>query len=201
MLPSSQPVTLPENRNLWRILFRLSDLFRAVVAQQDDPKNQNTIGRITVNQARIFSYLFHCRDQNLPVHVKSIARDLNVSPAAASQAVDRLVACGLLERTPDPNDRRAVRLSLSPKGEALVLHHEQRSTALLADLLSDVPPSDFAAFARVLASFSDALQSRWQAWIHAKADGALPLSPESPSTDAFPPSPQPFEINHQEPKP
>ena len=179
------PSSDPENSHLWRDLIRLSDLFRAVIAQQDDPKNQNTIGRITVNQARIFSYLFHCRDKNLPVHVKSIARDLNVSPAAASQAVDRLVSLGLLDRTPDPHDRRAVRLDLSQKGEALIRRHELRASALRSDLLADVSPADFDAFTRVLASLSRALQSRWQAFIDAKTGSAAPDASETPSPPPF----------------
>jgi DNA-binding MarR family transcriptional regulator len=43
-----------------------------------------------------------------------------VTNAAASQAVDRLVQLGLIERTEDPVDRRAKRLSLTEKGRVLI---------------------------------------------------------------------------------
>jgi DNA-binding MarR family transcriptional regulator len=52
--------------------------------------------------------------------VSEIGGQLGVTNAAASQAVDRLVQLGLIERTEDPEDRRAKRLALTQKGRALV---------------------------------------------------------------------------------
>jgi len=52
--------------------------------------------------------------------VTEIGGQLGVTNAAASQAVDRLVQLGLIERTEDPEDRRAKRLALTQKGRALV---------------------------------------------------------------------------------
>jgi DNA-binding MarR family transcriptional regulator len=53
--------------------------------------------------------------------VSEIGEQLGVSNAAASQAVDRLVMeMGLIERTEDPVDRRAKRLTLTKKGRALI---------------------------------------------------------------------------------
>jgi len=52
--------------------------------------------------------------------VSEIGEELGVTNAAASQAVDRLVDLGLIERTEDPVDRRAKRLALTPKGRALI---------------------------------------------------------------------------------
>mgnify|MGYP003498477472 CR=1 FL=1 len=43
-----------------------------------------------------------------------------VTPAAASQLVDKLVQSGYLERDEDPSDRRAKLLKLSPNGIKLV---------------------------------------------------------------------------------
>ena len=52
--------------------------------------------------------------------VGEIANQMSISNAAASQLVDKLVGHGLVERTEDPEDRRAKRLSLTPKGRALL---------------------------------------------------------------------------------
>jgi DNA-binding MarR family transcriptional regulator len=52
--------------------------------------------------------------------VSEIGEQLGVTNAAASQAVDRLVQLGLIERTEDPEDRRAKRLALTQKGRALI---------------------------------------------------------------------------------
>jgi DNA-binding MarR family transcriptional regulator len=52
--------------------------------------------------------------------VSEIGGQLGVTNAAASQAVDRLVHLGLIERTEDPEDRRAKRLALTPEGLTLI---------------------------------------------------------------------------------
>jgi DNA-binding MarR family transcriptional regulator len=52
--------------------------------------------------------------------VSEIGEQLGVTNAAASQAVERLVQLDLIERTEDPEDRRAKRLALTQKGRALI---------------------------------------------------------------------------------
>lgn len=52
--------------------------------------------------------------------ISEIGDQLGVTNAAASQAVDRLVHLGLIERTEDPEDRRAKRLALTQKGRTLI---------------------------------------------------------------------------------
>ena len=50
-----------------------------------------------------------------------VARDLGLSANAATAAVDRLEAAGLVERCPDPSDRRAVLVGTTPLGEQFVV--------------------------------------------------------------------------------
>lgn len=52
--------------------------------------------------------------------VHDIGRQFEVSSAAASQLVERLVQSGLVARTENPDDRRARRIALSTKGRALI---------------------------------------------------------------------------------
>jgi DNA-binding MarR family transcriptional regulator len=52
--------------------------------------------------------------------VSEVGEQLGVTNAAASQAVDRLVQLGLIERTEDPEDRRAKQLALTLKGRDLI---------------------------------------------------------------------------------
>ncbi len=54
------------------------------------------------------------------IGVSDIGEKMGITNAAASQAVDRLVQMGLVERTEDPQDRRAKRLKLTPDGLALI---------------------------------------------------------------------------------
>ncbi len=52
--------------------------------------------------------------------ISDLSEHMDVTTAATSQLVDKLVQAGLLVRVEDPNDRRAKQVSLSPAGEALV---------------------------------------------------------------------------------
>lgn len=152
----------------WRDILQVSDLFRVVASRSAESEKFN---RITVNQARIYGYLFKHRDDEAPIRIKTLAHDLDVSAAAASQAVDRLVRAGVVARTRDPDDRRAVRLSFSPQGLARLRRHEREAEALLADLSARFPADDFAAFRRVLAGVLADLEDRWLA-ILAEKDAA-----------------------------
>ncbi|MEZ0395572.1 MAG: MarR family transcriptional regulator [Anaerolineales bacterium] len=54
------------------------------------------------------------------IGVSDLGEKMGITNAAASQAVDRLVQMGLVERSEDPHDRRAKRLKLTPDGLALI---------------------------------------------------------------------------------
>ena len=71
---------------------------------------------LSFSQVNILMRLLHSGNTG----VSEIGEQLGVTNAAASQAVDRLVQLGLIERTEDPEDRRAKRLALTPKGRKLI---------------------------------------------------------------------------------
>lgn len=52
--------------------------------------------------------------------ITDLSDHMEITTAAASQTVDKLVQGGLLERAEDPNDRRAKQVTLSPKGLELI---------------------------------------------------------------------------------
>ena len=53
--------------------------------------------------------------------MSEVSERFEVSPAAASQLVDKLVQSGLIHREEDPHDRRAKSLKLTDKGKGLIL--------------------------------------------------------------------------------
>jgi DNA-binding MarR family transcriptional regulator len=67
-----------------------------------------------------------------PIRLHDLAVRLGVTAPTASRAVDGLVEHGVLERRPDPDDRRAVRISLTTEGRSLV---EERKSRVLAAFL------------------------------------------------------------------
>ena len=72
--------------------------------------------------------------------VSEIGEKLGVTNAAASQAVDRLVQLGLIERTEDPEDRRAKRLVLTKKGRELIEKGIEARSKWIEGLTDDLIP-------------------------------------------------------------
>ncbi len=52
--------------------------------------------------------------------MSEVSERFEITPAAASQLVDKLVQSGLVHREEDPQDRRAKSLNITPKGKALI---------------------------------------------------------------------------------
>jgi DNA-binding MarR family transcriptional regulator len=52
--------------------------------------------------------------------MSEVSERFEISPAAASQLVDKLVHSGLIQREEDPHDRRAKLLNLTDKGRELI---------------------------------------------------------------------------------
>ena len=53
------------------------------------------------------------------VRASELAHHLHIAPRSATEVVDALEAKGLVERSPDPTDRRATLVSLTARGTAL----------------------------------------------------------------------------------
>jgi MarR family transcriptional regulator, organic hydroperoxide resistance regulator len=79
-----------------------------------------------------------------------LSTDLRVTRPAVTQAVDELVVKGLILRKQDKNDRRIIRLEMTPAGEQLLGQLFAKNRAWLADKLKDVPPEDLAELVRAL---------------------------------------------------
>ena len=52
--------------------------------------------------------------------MSKVSEGFDITPAAASQLVDKLVQSGLIQRVEDPHDRRAKLLNLTDKGRELI---------------------------------------------------------------------------------
>jgi DNA-binding MarR family transcriptional regulator len=54
-----------------------------------------------------------------PVSPANICKTISYDPGAMTRMIDRLEQKGLVKRIPNPNDRRATQLALTPAGKAL----------------------------------------------------------------------------------
>ena len=149
----------------WRHIFQISNLFRqvsSVYSHTLNPAHKAAFGKITINQSKIISYIFSNSDKD--IGIKTIAQNLMVSAAAASQAIDRLVEAGLIERKQDPQDRRAVMISVSNEGKKFLKSIQEESMELMGDIYNEISPTkeELATFRKILSQINDSLENRWQ---------------------------------------
>jgi DNA-binding MarR family transcriptional regulator len=69
------------------------------------------------------------------LRVGDLAAALAITIGGASKLADRVVAAGLLHRLPDPDDRRASRVALTPAGRTALTAATTTYENCLADLL------------------------------------------------------------------
>jgi DNA-binding MarR family transcriptional regulator len=91
--------------------------------------------------------------------ISDVRAQLDVTPAAASQLVDRLVKDGYLERTEDAHDRRVRQLRLTDKSRALIEAGIQQRNAWTARLVDQLDPGRREAVAAALKHLIDATQA------------------------------------------
>ncbi len=80
----------------------------------------------------------------------ALLRETMVTSGTMTNRVDRLAHRGLVERLPDPSDRRGVLVRLTVEGKRTVDGAFESLLASEADLLSDLAPDDRAHLAELL---------------------------------------------------
>jgi DNA-binding MarR family transcriptional regulator len=91
------------------------------------------------------------------LRVNELAREVVLSPTATSRFVDRVEAAGYVRREPDPADRRALRVTITPAG---------------IDLLRRMWPVYEAGIERHFAAFLGRSAPRVRAMLRRMADSA-----------------------------
>src|SRR5579872_7633851 len=69
-----------------------------------------------------------------------LAEMLDLQPITLTRLLDKLCDSGLIERRPDPDDRRAKRLFLTPAARPLLQHLAVVGEELMAAVLEGLPP-------------------------------------------------------------
>jgi DNA-binding MarR family transcriptional regulator len=77
-------------------------------------------------------------------NVSEISDELGITSAAVSQMLERLVQQELIERTEDPNDRRAKQIALTEKGQQMIHDGFRARYAWLAELAGSFTPEEQA---------------------------------------------------------
>ena len=91
-------------------------------------------------------------EKNSGVSSIELAEAVGLKRAATSGLVDRMEAKGLIERRPSDTDKRSVALSLSDKGQAILIETKPMLKRANAGLLTDFNEEEQAIIARALKS-------------------------------------------------
>ena len=94
--------------------------------------------------------------------ISDLSEHMDTSTAAVSQLVDKLVQADLLLRSEDPNDRRAKKVELSPKGKTLIekgIEERYRWVNEVSNALSDEEAKKVAEAFEILGSAMKRIES------------------------------------------
>jgi DNA-binding MarR family transcriptional regulator len=93
-----------------------------------------------------------------PLSPGDLSTQLEISTAATTKLVDRLVASGLVDRTPHPRDRRSVGLAPTAHAHADLRRRMGAVHQRMGEVAATVPPESREAVAEFLTSMALAME-------------------------------------------
>jgi DNA-binding MarR family transcriptional regulator len=108
-----------------------------------------TAADLTFTQLRALSVL----SRKQPQRMSDLAEALDMTPASASALIDRMDQRGFVTRRSDPEDRRAVLVDLSRRGQHILDVMERGSSDHFGRLIEKMTPAERDALATTLRAF------------------------------------------------
>jgi MarR family transcriptional regulator for hemolysin len=141
--------TLPVTRE---IAFTIMDVARMLRTYADQRARQFGISRA---QWAVLVRL----DRSEGLKQSELAEILDLQPISLTRLLDRLAENGLIERRPDPNDRRAKRLYLTPAARPLLVELADLGQEMMATVLEGFDDKADTRLLRDLATMKDNLRT------------------------------------------
>ncbi len=110
--------------------------------------------KITMPQFFVMDILNH----NGETKMTDLAGSVNVTTAAMTGIVDRLVRDGYLIRVNDPEDRRIIKVKLTSKGNSVVRNITEKRKELTIKMFGVISQEDRIAYLNILTSIKGALE-------------------------------------------
>jgi DNA-binding MarR family transcriptional regulator len=143
---------MPESIQITEMLRQWIDVF-AARSFHDWSRYLRTAG-LSMPQFGILMHLYHRGRCGM----SDISGRMEVSNAASSQLVERLVQGGLLERTEDPTDRRARQIALTDKGRQFIEDSIAERSRWVESLVERLTDSDKILVSKALPVLLEAFQ-------------------------------------------
>ena len=153
--------TLTPAKNLYLTLHDVARLLRRTIDQR-----AQAIG-LTSAQWRILSSVARAELLNQePLSQAGLADQMDMEPITLSRHIDRMQAAGLIERRPNPSDRRAYRLFVTESSRPLLQSFRAVGTECLSHALAGIGDDEVALVTEIL--------SRMRVNLAAKPDSGEP---------------------------
>lgn len=125
----------------------LADMFWAV-ARQLRETSQETLAPWDITPAHLRA--LRVLSRHGPLRLSRLSDQLRIAPRSATEVADALEARGLIERQPDPTDRRATLVSLTERGRDVLAAIKAARGSEAGRLFGQLSPADQADLARIL---------------------------------------------------
>lgn len=116
--------------------------------------NELYMGKITLPQFFVLDHLHF----NGATKMKDLAVSMGVTTAAITGIVERLVRQRLVERIPQPLDRRIIKVRLTVAGERVVKKIHEHKREMLINIFGKIPRRDREEYLRILTQIKEVLR-------------------------------------------
>ena len=134
----------------------LPEAFRSVTRQLRDT-SQETLARWDISPSHLRALRVLARHQAMRMSV--LSDYLHIAARSTTEVVDALEARGLVQRRPDPGDRRATLVELTDHGTSVLDAIRAARGNEAEQAFDQLSPADQAHLARILRQLSAALES------------------------------------------
>lgn len=138
----------------------LSETFRAVSSVLRHLSRQ-TLAPWDVSPSHARALFVLARHQ--PMRLSELAEHLHIAPRSATEVIDGLQERGLVERRPDPDDRRATLVSLTRSGQETATAIRSARGAEAEAFFGVLSATDQAQLERILRQLVEPRSTSWDA--------------------------------------
>mgnify|MGYP001562278434 CR=1 FL=1 len=143
-----------ENLSLSEFADRLNEIMPAIARELLTKQSKELFKeKITIPQLFVLDFLYKQGESRMT----DLARFMNVSTAAVTGIVDRLVNCGYAVRVNQAGDRRIIKVRLTPKANTLVRKITEQKRQMIIEVFGKISKVERQEYLRILGLVYDSL--------------------------------------------
>lgn len=141
----------PASHNIFFTLFQLMDDIRRDGLKKTPQTQQKRVLGLTMRQAgALVNVEILTRQDPKGIALKTLAQNMQMTVPATSLLVENMVNKGFLERTPNPEDRRAVCIRLSADGADFIENTRKFIAMEISKRVEVLSAEELAIFGRIV---------------------------------------------------